>query len=618
MNIDPAAMAVAQLHPLSRQRGQAIVFMLLSAGVIVLLGLFVLNAGILTSEKMRLQNAADATVYSVSTIEARDLNFTAYTNRAMVANEVAIGQLVGLMSWAVHFSTVGPFMDLYFNPILTALESGTLGIAAFFTVPMRAVIWGLTTVGSAMRAGVRALATAVIPVVSAINMAYSIAQRSFHLISFMFSLFTLNELISHNAPDAKLSGFGFLALAGHFATYYGDLPPFGNSFVTSYRQDNKLPQPGPGANTPEQKAGMQRLAALINASRDPFSMNRFDPVSPFSNGADGGWSFPIFPPYPLPPIDFSAELFIPIPFIGGSCPSSPLCIFSFSLYFQIAMDRNGGSDLRYVERGAQQLYNWSAVDTTAMNAHIRVDLWLLGAHLFNLNIDGGPPLAIGAAQAGQRSGPRRALLGSPAPVPIPNMLPVEGAFGEPLPGQVELDMYGGSPDKSPLAWLWPSPIPAFGPSGAIAQNNVGPGYPGLPRYNDTKAGPDPIDLTTATFGFEAPYLMIGLIKDSDDIAQSNAKGRFKLNSDYASGDVGVIAKSEVYFSRPNDLSYFRRADGKIEYGSGFNPYWQARLVDTTYLDRVMALAIQQQQLWLPSMPFGPVIDDIENILDLLP
>lgn len=594
--------------------------MLLSAGIVVLLGLFVLNAGILTSEKMRLQNAADATVYSVSTIEARDLNFTAYTNRAMVANEVAVGQLVGLMSWAVHLSTVGPFMNLYFNPLLTALESGTLGIAAFFTVPMRVLIQALTIVGNTVRTGVRALATAIIPVVSAINKAYSIAQRSFHLISFMFSLFTLNELISHNDPDAKLSGFGFLALAGHFATYYGDLPPFNNSFVTSYRQDSSAfpPQAGPGPTTPEQKAGMQRLAALINASRDPFSMNRYDPVSPFSNGDEGGWSFPIFPPYPLPAIDFTAELFIPIPFIGGSCPSSPLCIFSLSLYFQIAMDRNGGSDLRYIERGNQQLYNWSAVDTTAMNAHIRFNLWLLGQQLLNLNIDGGPPLAIGAAQAGRAAGPRRAVLGSASPAPIPNMMPVEGAFGEPLPGQVELDMYGGSPDKSPIPWLWPSPIPAFGPSAAAFQNNVGRGYPGLPRYNDTKAGPDPIDLTAPTFGFEAPYLMIGLIKDSDDVAHSNATGRFRLNNDYASNDVGVIAKSEVYFSRPNDLSYFRRADGKIEYGSGFNPYWQARLVDTTYLDRVMALAIQQQQLWLPSMPLGPVIDDIENILDLLP
>lgn len=606
--------------------------MLLSAAVVMLLGLFVVRAGLLTAEKMQLQNAADATAYSVSTIEARDLNFTAYTNRAMVANEVAIGQIVGLMSWAAHMASVGPFMDLYFSPLLSALESGTLGIASFFTVPMRVLIQALTIIGNTIRGAVRAISTPVIPVIAAINRAYSIAQRSFHLISFLFSVQTIDEMIRRNADGAKLSGFGLVALAGHFATYYSDLPPFGNSFVTSYRQDtsginNIPPHLGNNPRSPEQKAGMERLAAVINASRDPFSENRYDPVSPFSNGEDGGWSFPIFPPYPLPPIDFNASLNVDPFGLFSGCPRSPLCVFSLSLYFQIAMDRNGGTDLRYVTRSRQQLYNWSAVDTTAMNADIRIDLWLFGQHLFDLEFKGGPPLGIGAAQAGKATGPRRATLGSPAPAPIPNMMPVEALAGIPLPGQVELDAYGGSPGESPLAWLWASPIPVGPPSMQATQNNVGRGYPGLPRYNDTKAGADPIDPLAGTLGFEAPYLMIGLIKETGDIeetasgaarAHARPRGRFQLTDDSAADQLGVIAKSEVYFSRPNNLGYFRRADGQIEYGSGFNPYWQARLVDTTYLDRVAALAIQQRQLWLPSFPLGPFIDDLENILDLLP
>jgi hypothetical protein len=606
--------------------------MLLSAAIVILLGLFVVRAGILTAEKMQLQNAADATAYSVSTIEARDLNFTAYTNRAMVANEIAIGQVVGLMSWAAHFASVGPFMDFYFNPLLTSLEGGTLGIAAFFTVPMRALISALTIVGNTIRGAVRAITTPIVPVISAINRAYSIAQRSFHLISFLFSIQTIDEMIRQNADGAKLSGFGLVALAGHFLTYYSDLPPFGNSFVTSYRQDrsginNMPPHIGNNPGSPEQKAGMERLASVVNASRDPFSRNRYDPVSPFSNGEDGGWSFPIFPPYPLGPIDFTASLNIdPLGLFGG-CPDSPLCVFSLSIYFQIAMDRNGGTDLRYVERGQYQLYNWSAADTTAMNADIRLDLWLFGAHLFDLALRGGPPLGIGAAQAGKATGPRRATLGSPAPVPIPNMMPVEGFGGVPLPGEVELDAYGGSPGMSPLAWLWASPIPAGPPSMQVTQNNIGRNYPGLPRYNDTKAGADPIDLTTGTLGFEAPYLMIGLIKESEDIEQKSSgalraharpRGRFQLADDSAADQLGVIAKSEVYFARPNNVGYFRRADGQLEYGSGFNPYWQARLVDTTYLDRVAALAIQQRQLWLPSFSLGPFLDSLDNILDLLP
>jgi hypothetical protein len=272
------------------------------------------------------------------------------------------------------------------------------------------------------------------------------------------------------------------------------------------------------------------------------------------------------------------------------------------------MDRNGGTDLRYVTTGDRQLYNWSAADTTAMNAHIGFYLALFGATIFDINFSGGPPLAIGAAQAGRATGPQRAVVG--APTPHPSMLP------DFVGGEVTPEMYGGSPGISSLAWIWTG-YP-MGVSQAAFANNIGRGYPGLPRYNDTKPGPDPIDITTGTLGFEAPYLMIGLIKESDDIGHSRAKGRFSLTSEHAADQIGVISKSEVYFSRPNDLAYFRRADGAVEYGSGFNPYWQARLVDTTYLDRLAALLIQQRQLYLPSLPLGPVIDDITNLLDLLP
>jgi hypothetical protein len=588
-----------------RQRGQAIVFMLLTAGVIVMLGLFILNAGILTSEKMRLQNAADAVVYSVSTVEARDLNFTAYTNRAMVANEVAIGQLVGLMSWAAQFASAGPFMNFYIGPILSALEAGTLGLAAFFTVPMRALIGAVTVVGNTLRGVIQSITTAIIPVVAAINKVYSIAQRSFHLVSFLFSIFTIDEMIKQNADGAKLSGFGVIALAGHFLTYYGDLPPFSKSFVNSYRQDSTgfPPQPGPGPTSAEQKAGMERLASLVNDSRDPFTLDR-----------DGGWSIPLIP-------EISFDFGIPIPIIGD-CPGS-LCIVYVDFAFGISIDRNGGTDLRYVTNGEQQLYNWSGVDTTAMNMRLKFIVEFFGWQVpIPIDISGGPPLAIGAAQAGRATGTRAALLGNPSNLPFAppmSMLPEKGVLGESYPdAQVSGDMYGGSPEISRTPWFWASPIPAMGPTGQVYANNVGRGYPGLPRYNDTKGGPDPIDLTTGTFGFEAPYIMIGLVKDGEDIAQSQARGRFNLNSEYASDDIGSISKAEVYFSRPNDLSYFRRADNKIEYGSGFNPYWQARLVDTTYLDRVTALAMQQYQLWLPNLPLGPVIDDIDNILSLLP
>ncbi|MGB1885565.1 MAG: pilus assembly protein TadG-related protein, partial [Gammaproteobacteria bacterium] len=95
------------------QRGQAAVMTYLFATVLVVAALSLYRTGRLTSDKMELQNAADALAFSVSTVEARDLNFAAYTNRAMVANEVAIGQAIGMASWAYHWKSIGDFLLEY-------------------------------------------------------------------------------------------------------------------------------------------------------------------------------------------------------------------------------------------------------------------------------------------------------------------------------------------------------------------------------------------------------------------------------------------------------------------------------------------------------------------------
>ncbi len=76
-----------------------------------------------------------------------------------------------------------------------------------------------------------------------------------------------------------------------------------------------------------------------------------------------------------------------------------------------------------------------------------------------------------------------------------------------------------------------------------------------------------------------------------------SRGRFELEDKPADGEIGVLTKSEVYFARPNDLWYFRRADAKTELGNTFNPFWQARLVDTSNRERLAAMAIQQKEPW---------------------
>jgi apolipoprotein N-acyltransferase len=81
------------------QRGQvmlpAIVLILISGGLMYLM----VNSGQAVNEKMRVTNAADAAAYSAGVVEARALNYDAYMNRAIVANQMAIAQAVSVASW---------------------------------------------------------------------------------------------------------------------------------------------------------------------------------------------------------------------------------------------------------------------------------------------------------------------------------------------------------------------------------------------------------------------------------------------------------------------------------------------------------------------------------------
>src|SRR5450830_1699265 len=86
-----------------KQRGQALLFVTVTALVMLLAMLTMFSMGQLTTEKMKLQNTADAAAYSAAIAQARDYNFSAYLNRGMIANDVAVAQLVGLASWGRNY-----------------------------------------------------------------------------------------------------------------------------------------------------------------------------------------------------------------------------------------------------------------------------------------------------------------------------------------------------------------------------------------------------------------------------------------------------------------------------------------------------------------------------------
>lgn len=85
---------------------------------LTMMGIFVLyNTGQVATDKMKLANAADAAAMSGALIQARALNFQAYSNRAMVANQVSIAQAVTLDSWVSYGAVTSENIATVLKPI---------------------------------------------------------------------------------------------------------------------------------------------------------------------------------------------------------------------------------------------------------------------------------------------------------------------------------------------------------------------------------------------------------------------------------------------------------------------------------------------------------------------
>ena len=128
------------------QTGQALPLGLVLLVAVAAVVYYMFNSGQMVQEKIRLTNTADAVAYSAGVYEARALNYDAYTNRAIIANEIAIGQAVGLASWAKYMgtsaATIGPYLNLipYVGPYLKQLMDYIETIMDYVTLALSYVI----------------------------------------------------------------------------------------------------------------------------------------------------------------------------------------------------------------------------------------------------------------------------------------------------------------------------------------------------------------------------------------------------------------------------------------------------------------------------------------------
>jgi hypothetical protein len=104
------------LHDLQKSEdGQTLVLAAVFGVVVALCVLWTVNVGRAVYDKVQLQNAADEAAYSQAAVEARVMNYTAYTNRAMVVHYASVMAATSYLTW-VHFMYGG------LKPVLNSLK----------------------------------------------------------------------------------------------------------------------------------------------------------------------------------------------------------------------------------------------------------------------------------------------------------------------------------------------------------------------------------------------------------------------------------------------------------------------------------------------------------------
>ncbi|MBV1908685.1 MAG: hypothetical protein KUG78_05150 [Kangiellaceae bacterium] len=230
------------MQRVDKQKGQSLILVTLFLGIISITVLVVFNAGILSKERVKLQNTADAAAYSAAVLVARDLNFQSYTNRAMVANQVAIGQYVGLSSW----------LEMLTN------SADNLATITSWIPYVAAVTSAIDSVMDAVNSVAQPILEYATTLTDYVIQGISIGQKGFHVAMGLASYDTANKVIEANDPKIN---FGAASIATFTADNYQTWVKFPESIDTS--SDNEF-----------DKTRKKEFHSITNDSRDRFSKYR--------------------------------------------------------------------------------------------------------------------------------------------------------------------------------------------------------------------------------------------------------------------------------------------------------------------------------------------------------
>lgn len=201
------------------------IFGLLFLAVVIMALLILYNQGQLVSDRMQLENAADATVYSQAKLSARNQNFIAYTNRSMVANEVSIGQMVSLLSWAKRYANTSEFLRFPVYNIVIAPPSPLTfrDVLTFVTLPYDLIGTGISTAANLI---VSPWST----VVSYFNAALGVFQKMFAVSTLAAQVEVSMGVVEDHEDDPDNPEMYIPAIGWYFFTQNALLTYFGDAF----------------------------------------------------------------------------------------------------------------------------------------------------------------------------------------------------------------------------------------------------------------------------------------------------------------------------------------------------------------------------------------------------
>ncbi|WP_024609569.1 Tad domain-containing protein [Pseudoalteromonas sp. TB64] len=191
---------------MNKERGQSLILGTVFLASIVMSMLYLFNVSQQNLNKTKLQTSADATSLSGAQLLARDLNFKAYTNRAMVANHVAVAQYVGLSSWGNMAQKGGENL---------ATVTSIIPIVGQITAGVEEVLTAINEV-------LQPATEAAVVLTDIVNTALSTSQMLMNSASMVALVETSNKVLNKNDPDAYVDVASAVGVSNYIANDWVD------------------------------------------------------------------------------------------------------------------------------------------------------------------------------------------------------------------------------------------------------------------------------------------------------------------------------------------------------------------------------------------------------------